>query len=425
MKLNLFLFLIYCSISFASFGQSKTIEGVVIDEIEGSPLAFATLGIKGTTIGTASNSEGRFMISVPDFLEDSVLFCSYMGFKNFEIRISEVGTNIRIGLERDVITLEEVEIRPWEAWDYVWNAMKRIPENYPQKPYMTNGYYSEYMSENDVFLKFTEGIVETYNTSYGDTAKSQSRILHARRKDDLGTLQFMRKKLDKKYEKEKRKAEKKDREWEPKGSIDEEIISASFGGPERMLSADPLRDTASYLDIKYKKKFKYFIAGYTRHFGQQVIIIGFESKGIYEHQRQSGNIYISLDTDAILAIEHDVKIVIPAAVRPLIFAVGFGITNPEIHAMVHYKPVGDRWYLNDISVEGGTRLTKKKMFKKNDRSLFYVEMTLVNNKFDLKKVSEIPEEERIESDKPLEEQVSPDPEFWDNYQVIRPARLSR
>ncbi len=330
-----------------------------------------------------------------------------------------------ISLDLDTFTLDEIEIRPWQPWDYIWKAMQKIPDNYPQNPYMTSGYYSEYISENGVFLKFTEGITETYNPSYGDTLESQSKVLKARRGDELGTLQFMRKKIEKKYEKELRKAKKKGEEVEDKKSIDEEILSASFGGPEGILRTDPLRDTASFLDIRHKKKYKYFIDGYSRYFGEQVIIIGFETKGKYEHERQEGSIYISLDSDAIMAIEYDSEFVIPALARPVIFLVGFGITNPKIHMMVHYKPLGNRWYLNDISMEGGTRLTKKKMFQKNDRSAFFVEMTLINNKFELEEVHEFPEEERIDKNKPLEEQVDTDPEFWKTYKVVRPAELSK
>lgn len=423
-RCSLLFLLFLCSIVYNSFGQSRTIEGVVFDSKKKEPLAFATIGVKGTVIGTAANSEGRFILSIPLALEDSILFCSYMGYKNFEVRVRDVGDKENIGLKLDTFTLDEVEIRPWQPWDYVWNAMQKIPENYPQNPYMTDGYYSEFITENDVFLKYTEGVIETFNPSYASDVKSQSKVLKARRGEDLGTLQFMKEKLDKKYEKEKRKAEKKGEEWDEEESIDEEIISSSFGGPEQILSADPLRDTASFLDINLKKKYKYFIDGYSRYHDEQVIIIGFESKGTYEHQKQNGKIYISLETDAIMSIEYNSKIVIPAVARPVVFIMGYGITNPELQFTVHYKPINSKWFLNDISINGGTRLTKKKMFKKNDRSNFYLEMALVNNKFELNKVSEIPEEERIDGDKPLEEQVDTDPAFWESYQVVRSSRLS-
>ncbi len=57
-----------------SFGQSKTIEGVVIDAKSKAALAFATIGIKGTTIGTVTNSEGRFILSIPEYLRTPYFF---------------------------------------------------------------------------------------------------------------------------------------------------------------------------------------------------------------------------------------------------------------------------------------------------------------------------------------------------------------
>lgn len=406
-----------------AIGQSITVEGLVVDSKTNEPLGFAAVGIKGTVIGTSTNSEGRFIISVPESLKDSSLFCSYMGYKDFEFHVAKAYSKVSIKMDLDTFTLDEVEVRPWEPWDYISNAMQKIPENYPQNPYMTTGYYSEYISENDVFLKFTEGVVETYNPSYGDNIKSQSKVLKARRGDELGTLQFMREKIEKKYAKEKRKAEKKGEEWEDEESIDEEIISSSFGGPEEVLSSDPLRDTASFLDVRLKKKYKHFIDGYTKYHGEQVIVIGFTSKRKYEHQRQSGKIYISLESDAIMSIEYDSEVVIPGVVKPILFVMGLGITNPELSATINYKPIGAQWYLSDYFVEGGAHLTKKKMFKKNDKSKFNIEMALINNTFDLENVAEVLEDQRIDKDKPLEEQVDPDPEFWKNYKVIRPSRL--
>lgn len=400
-------------------GQTSTIEGIVLDGETKQPLSFASIGIKGTLHGTATNSEGRFIMTVPEQLSDSTLICSYMGYKSFERPVKKLGAKIEIKLKQDTFTLDEVEVRPWEPWDYIWNAMQKIPDNYPQKAFMTQGYYSEYVTENDVFLKFTEGVVEIYNPDYASDQKTQSKVLKARRGEDLGTLQFMRETLEKKHQKEIKKAEKKEEEIELEETIDKQIISASFGGPETILSFDPLRDTADFLDIKSRKKYKYFIDGITKYQGEDVIIIAYESKGIYEHQRQSGKVYISLASDAIISIEHDSEIVIPGIARPVIFAMGLGITNPELHGKVHYKSINGRWFVSDISMEGNTRLTKKKMFKKNDRSLFDFEIALINNKFDLENVAEIPKEERIDNDKPLEEQVEPDPEFWKTYKVVR------
>ncbi|MDZ7606413.1 MAG: carboxypeptidase-like regulatory domain-containing protein [Cyclobacteriaceae bacterium] len=401
------------------------VEGIVIDSKTKEPLPFASVGIRNTFIGTATNSTGRFVFTVPATMSDSTLVCSFMGYKNHMMPLKKVKNPMTIAMVSDVITLKEVEVRPWQPWDYVRNAMQKLRVNYPENAYMSQGYYSEYIQENGVFLKFTEGVVETYNPRYGDTLDSQSRALEARRGDDLGQLQFMRDKLDKKLEKEKKKAIKNGEapDEDDAESIDEAILSASFGGPKTMISIDPLRDTASYLDEKHMKKYKYFIEGYTRFHNQPIIIIGFESKGVYEHQRQEGEIYISLTSDAIVSIRYDSEIVIPGIARPVIFFAGYGITNPTLSGVVHYKPINNRWYLSDISVEGGTRISDTKLFKKDDRSTFHIEMALINSSFDITNVHQIPEKDRIDEDKPLEEQVEPDPEFWKTYKVSRPVNL--
>jgi len=416
----LILFVIYLLLlSVWANAQSITIEGEVVDSKTKQPLSFASIGVQNTWLGTAANSEGRFILVIPNDFRDSTIVISYMGYISQKIPVIQSKPNIKIYLDQDTFTLDEVEVRPWEPWDYIWNAMQKIPENYPQRPFMTQGYYAEYLSENGAFLKFTEGVVETYNPAYGDTAKSQSRVMKARRGKQLASLQFMREKIEKKQEKARRKAIKKGEEIKENESIDEQIISASFGGPETILNADPLRDTASFLDPKYKNKYKYDIEGYSTYQNEQVIIIGYESKGKYEHQRQSGRVYISMVSDAIISIEYNSKVIIPGIARPVIFFMGLGITNPEIYGKVHYKSIHGKWYISDISIEGGTRLTKKKMFKKNDKSQFYVEIALINNQFNLDHVAEIPEEERIDTEKPLEEQVEPDPQFWESYQVVR------
>ncbi len=408
-----------------SRGQNITIRGIIVDSQSGQPLPFATIGIKGNASGTASNQEGKFVLQIPTTFADSVFFCSYMGYKPFESRVSDLTPEVTIALVRDVITLNEVEVRPWTPWDYVWNAMKKIPQNYATVPYRAEGYYSEFLSENNNFLKYTEAIVRTWNPPYGTEYELQSEVLKARRLENPERIQFKRKKLEKKYEKEKRKAIKKGEEWDREETIDDEIISSSFGGPENILEEDPLRDTVSFLNIKNREKFIYTIDGYTTRYDQQVIIIAYKSKGAYDHQRLHGKIYISMISDAIIAVEYNSEIVIPALAKPVLFFMGIGIKNPGMYALVQYKPIGDRWYLNDFSMEGNVGLIDKKMFRKNERSDFHIQMSLINQNFDLENKEQIPEEKRIDPDIPLEKQAEPDPEFWDNFQIVRPSMIEK
>jgi len=404
-------------------GQTVTLEGVVLDSMTMQPLPYATVAVKDNPMGTAAGIEGRFIMEVPVTFSDSTFLCSYMGYKTFEAKVSEFRPGDTILLVKEPISLEEVTVTPNTPWDYVWNAMRSIPENYASQPYMSTGYYSEYISENDVYLKFTEAVVESWCPAYAGKEKIRTKVLKARSIDNPGQISFKRKKIEKSYAKEKKKTLKKGKTWEGEDNIDAEIVSSTFGGPELILEKDPLRDIASFLNINEHKQYTYSIAGYTSQYGQKVIIIGFNAKGVYEHKKANGKIYISLESNAIIAIDYHAQIKVPVLLKPVLFVMGIGVKNPEIRSQIHYRPVKYKWFLNDFSIDGSVLLIDKKIFRKNEKSDFKLHISLVNEKFDFENVTKIPDDERIDTNKPLEEQVEPDPEFWKNYNVARPVEI--
>ena len=419
-----FVFLIICLLFVGSLpAQDIILQGQILDSATREPLSFATIGVTGSTIGTASNVDGRFVLKIPEEYSDSLFFCSYVGYRTYEKQTGILPDLVTILLQEEKIMLDEVEVKPWSAWDYIKVAVEKIPENYHSEPFYTTSYYSEYLSENNNFLKYTEGVILTYNPPYGDTSKIASRIIQARRHDNLEPLRFMRKKIEKKMKKEEKKAKKRGEEWEG-ASIDEAILSSTFGGPRMILRHDPVRDTASFLNPQLHHLYEYQIEGYTTYHGQNVIIIQFKSRKKYEHRKRKGNIYIAIDSDAIVAIDFQSRIIIHNAVRPLLFIAGIAITDPQIHATMHYKPYKGRWYINDIAINARVKLTKKKMFAKNEHGLFKLFQSLITTDIEQENVTKIPKEEQLDNWKPLEEQVDEDPEFWKHYQVARPAGFS-
>ena len=406
------------------YSQSITLKGVVLDSITKQPLPYATVAVKDNLLGTATNSDGHFILELPKTFSDSILICSYMGYKTYSTKVSALKSGGTILLVKEPFSLGEVTVTPDSPWDHVRKAMMSIPENYAEKPYMSRGYYSEYLSENNVFLKFSEAVVESWCPGYNGKEKIRTKILKARKIDNPGQIKFMRKKIEKSYAKEKKKTIKKGKTWEGEDSVDEEIISTTFGGPELILEKDPLRDTASFLDNEEHKEYIYEIAGYTKRYDQNVIIIGFHTKGVYDHRKVNGKIYISLKSNAIIAIDYHAKVKIPILLKPVLFVMGIGVKNPEITSLIQYRPVKDKWYLSDFSVDGSVLMIDKKLFRKNEESDFKLHISLVNEKFDFDNVKKIPDNERMKIDKPLYEQVEPDPDFWENYKVARPAGIN-
>src|SRR5687768_8182195 len=85
-----------------SFSQSTTIKGVLISLNDKSPIAYANIGILNTPVGTISNDDGTFELSVPEkFKQDEVLFAA-LGYERRSFRLSEL-----LARQDNVIALTE------------------------------------------------------------------------------------------------------------------------------------------------------------------------------------------------------------------------------------------------------------------------------------------------------------------------------
>lgn len=82
---------------FTTAAQNTVLSGKVYDASTGQPLTAASVFCQNTTFGTASNSEGRFRLSVPDGGYDLVV--TYNGYETFSRRI---GRNQEASQELDV-----------------------------------------------------------------------------------------------------------------------------------------------------------------------------------------------------------------------------------------------------------------------------------------------------------------------------------
>src|SRR5688500_3262460 len=93
-----------CSFLFAQTGSS--IEGKVVDE-NAAPLPGVNVIVKGTSVGTTTDSEGAFALAVPD--QNAVLVFSFIGYKSQEVSVGSQ-TRFDITLATDIETLSEVVV---------------------------------------------------------------------------------------------------------------------------------------------------------------------------------------------------------------------------------------------------------------------------------------------------------------------------
>jgi len=87
----------------------RIVSGKIITD-DGEPLLGAAIILKGTTIGTASNEEGKFTFPKP-LNENDVLLISYLGYNDQEIKIKKNTTFVNSMITGDPVKLYYSSLR--------------------------------------------------------------------------------------------------------------------------------------------------------------------------------------------------------------------------------------------------------------------------------------------------------------------------
>jgi outer membrane receptor protein involved in Fe transport len=93
----------------AAFSSAQTLTGTIRDAANNEPLIGASIVIKGTTIGTTTDLNGRFTLNVnrkPPF----TVVISYIGYRSSEQNITNLDKPLTFKLEADNVTLQSVEV---------------------------------------------------------------------------------------------------------------------------------------------------------------------------------------------------------------------------------------------------------------------------------------------------------------------------
>ena len=84
------------------------ISGTVRDSETGETLPAVSIFVKGTSVGTTSDSDGEFELTVPD--DSEILVFRFVGYKEMEMPITASMSNILVELDPDLLVFEDVVV---------------------------------------------------------------------------------------------------------------------------------------------------------------------------------------------------------------------------------------------------------------------------------------------------------------------------
>lgn len=97
--------IVVLGVCFAAIAQNRQVTGTVTSA-DGTPIAGATVLIDGTSTGTTTGMDGRFVLSAP---ADGVLSISFIGYKSQQVAIAGK-SSVLISLEEDAQAIDDVVV---------------------------------------------------------------------------------------------------------------------------------------------------------------------------------------------------------------------------------------------------------------------------------------------------------------------------
>ncbi|WP_046755759.1 carboxypeptidase-like regulatory domain-containing protein [Kordia jejudonensis] len=230
-------------ILFSGISSAQTLSGAVFDEKTKEPLYGVSVYFDGTTNGTATNTEGKFLISYKASTE-SALVVSYLGYdsQTFDVRKLVSGVKIYLKPKKETLGVVYIENDPWtrkkkmeifrrefigigegatqskilneDDIDVVFNPSTKILSAYASKPIVIRNKYlgysisynlDEFEAELGVYRNEYRSTKRVYigGTSFYSELREKPRKRHIKnREKEFGQsiLNFMRSLADKKLE---------------------------------------------------------------------------------------------------------------------------------------------------------------------------------------------------------------------------------
>ena len=369
------------------------LQGLVIDANTGNPVIFASVFLKGTNIGTVTNTEGRFLLKIPVVYSDHDIGFSCMGYKEKIISVSAMKNMVwTIKLAPDIIPIPPIVVHKYDPVALLKKAVSNIPENYSTQPALMTAFYRETVKKgNSKYLSVGEAVLDVYKASYQNylnldrvSVYKGRKAIYVRREDTL--------------------------------------MVKLQGGPVTAFYLDLAKNPGDLLSNYAFDYYNYSMGGEVKIDGREMLVIHFDQKDTVSIPLYRGTIYLDAKTLAIAQAEYEISPKqINKAARYLILKKPASLRVNVLSAayLVKYRLLNGKWVLNYVRLENHFQTKwKKKLFHSTYTILSEAAVTDIS----YENVKKLKYRESFKWNQIFTEQVSAleDPEFWGPNNVIQP-----
>ncbi|WP_309642357.1 carboxypeptidase-like regulatory domain-containing protein [Flavobacterium sp.] len=172
--------LLFC---FTTVAQNIAIRGIIKDAITKEPIIAASVGVQHSGLGTISNEEGDFQMTVP---QTATIGITYLGYKTMVIPVTEFKEETKtILLEQSEETIEEVIVTKVPLEQVMQDVIDASKARF-NKPIVLHTYYREFVKVDNKYKKFSDALLD-YHASGGSKKTKTDLIVKQNRSFSLTT----------------------------------------------------------------------------------------------------------------------------------------------------------------------------------------------------------------------------------------------
>lgn len=150
-----------------------TIAGRVTCGSKGVP--YATLQLKGGSLGVSCNDDGSYELKVPAGHEGDTVVIRSVGYEQTKVTVDRLLHNGNVRLKAQVVELQEVKVNSYRSGkQLIQDAVRHIDDNYQQQPAYSTFFYRDWRSLDGELYLFDEAVIGVQRKGYAEYARKMS-----------------------------------------------------------------------------------------------------------------------------------------------------------------------------------------------------------------------------------------------------------
>jgi hypothetical protein len=367
------------------------LKGRIVDKESGTPIQYATIGIPSLALGTITNQDGVFNLSIPNLYIDSTLIISHIGYEPYRIRGRLIQNETPdILLKPTYISIQEIIIRNIDARGLVAKAVKqRLKKYLPNEVYITS-FYREGVLKNGNVVSYSEAVSKIYKSPY----RFDSRY------DQVKLLRY-------------RKIEQKSRQ--------DTLEVKLKAGVRSSLDLDIMKNLPDFLNPDFMEYYEYSRNDIVVFNNRTAYVIGFKQKDYVKDPLFTGVIYIDTEDFVILGADFEINPkLVKKTTNQIVVKRGRKVrVKPQrIRYHVLYEEHDNYWFAKHIRGDIEMKVSLRFLPFSNSYNVFF---ELVGIDIENENVKRFKRKETLKSNVVLSDiSYEYDPDFWDGLNFIEP-----